>query len=583
MASRRQKGNQKFQEEPSKEAWHVLVDRLLQKDVIPPPKTFSKHQNIVTHLKAVERYLDSVHVTHGKSKVSALINTLDDSVQTELFSQFEFEENENNYEWITSTLISLYKRKASNISPLIHLLELRQKSDQSVQDFAKMLRIEMYQHWPSEKNEKKEEYLVSAFLNGLRNRNVSMAILAEKPNTLDVALNLVKKELKFASDSNNSESDFSALRHIQIDKNVLESLQDQINQLQQQIRALQNKLSANQTVLNSQTRFRPPIPNSYPSRRPFNPRFETRPKQIQNVNRPLIEQRTCFTCGKPGHISRNCDSRMNCFLCNQAGHIARNCPRQKYQKKQFLRQVNDASSETSIIRGSEENFQQDDDNQYFEENECYVIEKCRAKIPKLLSLKNNQNQNSTRRFSVNENLNAERWTNFILGHGAKPKENSRKICAPTLISKSNAEPAKNKPVVSGRCFGVGTNFFVDSGAEVNVVSHQFVQSLINQQFPVKFSPTNSRIQCANGSKMAVFGEAVLSLDIGGVRIAQKFTVVDNLFPKIIIGIRTMKAMGIRIDAATDCIYMGNNVKVPFISRVVPQSRIEVDSQCPENY
>jgi predicted aspartyl protease len=136
--------------------------------------------------------------------------------------------------------------------------------------------------------------------------------------------------------------------------------------------------------------------------------------------------------------------------------------------------------------------------------------------------------------------------------------------------------------VLGRCFDLSTKFFIDSGAEINVVNHEFIKILINKQYPVKFFPTASRIQCANGSKMSVLGEAILSFDIGGVRTTQKFTVVNDLFPKIIIGIRTMKTMGIQIDTSSDCIYMGNNVQVPFISRVTPDSRVDFESKYSEN-
>jgi hypothetical protein len=176
--------------------WHVLVDRLLQKDTIPQPKIFHKSQNITSHLKSVQRYMVAMHINNPQSKVATLINTLDDDVQTELFCQPDFESNEFNYEWVSTTLLGMYQRKATPMSPLIHLLCIKQKIGQKLDDYMTELRVEAYRHWPQERNDKKEEFLVTAFTKGLMNKNLAVAIQAVQPTTLEQAFQLAKKEVK---------------------------------------------------------------------------------------------------------------------------------------------------------------------------------------------------------------------------------------------------------------------------------------------------------------------------------------------------------------------------------------------------
>ena len=103
------------------------MDRLLYKDMIPPPKIYHKYQNIMAHIKSVERYMEAVQMVNNRSKIACLINTLDENVQTQLFSQKDFEAHENNYEWIKATLFSLFEKKYSEILLLIYLLGIRQK------------------------------------------------------------------------------------------------------------------------------------------------------------------------------------------------------------------------------------------------------------------------------------------------------------------------------------------------------------------------------------------------------------------------------------------------------------------------
>jgi hypothetical protein len=74
-----------------------------------------------------------------------------------------------------------------------------------------------------------------------------------------------------------------------------------------------------------------------------------KPSQFRHPNRPPV---TCWRCGKPGHMSRECrtqpDTR-SCFGCGQRGHIARECPVGRQ------RQVHRLSAHAQSFRSTEHN------------------------------------------------------------------------------------------------------------------------------------------------------------------------------------------------------------------------------------
>ena len=135
----------------------------------------------------------------------------------------------------------------------------------------------------------------------------------------------------------------------------------------------------------------------------------------------------------------------------------------------------------------------------------------------------------------------------------------------TLISDTNSEPAANKPIVMCAINNCRVPVLVDSGAECNVADETFIKSLQLNDHSVKLYAQCGKMKCANGSSITIVGVTFIPVTIGSGTMRMKFTVVNNLFPKLIIGIKTMKDEDIRIIPVNDTI-MVKNEYIPFLSK-----------------
>jgi hypothetical protein len=117
-----------------------LFEKLLLKDSFPPPKTFCNGRSIEEHLGNVRRYIHATNITNVEAQIAVLVNSLEEDVQVILFSQPQYEQNSDNYEWLSEKLVTLFRQKPSAVSPLANLLQMKQTNEQSLRKYASDLR-----------------------------------------------------------------------------------------------------------------------------------------------------------------------------------------------------------------------------------------------------------------------------------------------------------------------------------------------------------------------------------------------------------------------------------------------------------
>ena len=526
------------QENDPSQSTNVILNAIINPGILTTPKPFHKGQNIALHMQQAEKYFKTRGNTIDPiSKAHMMLSFLDESAQLQLRCQPGYEDHGDEYEWIKKTLLTIFKRKATAASHLIHLLSIKQRADQSLNDYMTQLRVELYRIWPQEVDAKnKENCLVTAFINGLLQKDVALALQALKPASLEEAYKLAKKENKYCRENdpllrNMRHIDAAATMDFDKDPPVrvmqreaavtLESLHSQILSLQRQVQHLETLIRSNRNPTNNSyatavNRNQPPPRQRNALSMPY------RPQRPDTNGVPPVQ--VCYNCRAPGHLARNCPRPIICFNCGGTNHIGKQCPKLKPSSPRpfVVRGLQEeyAGGHNSLEDAADnvEEFEQDD---LGEDVECCAI--LSKTLPENGRKKDRTNHNERKHAKVppilrQKEVETNQWTAYILGNGKKPRQEYAK----TLISSAHSEPARNKPVIIGRCAGERVKLFLDSGAEMNVIDSEFLKQLMAKQLPVKFSPAETRIQCANGSRMAVLGFATLSLQIGTAKVVQKF-------------------------------------------------------------
>jgi len=514
------------------EVMEKLLSRLLLKDDITEVGIFSSGNNLSHHLRKIEDKIRENEIKDEK-KATFLKRTLSSDVLIELSTIEDYDIKQNDYNFIVDTLKSLYLPKKSEISHYLELLKIKQQPHESTKDFLSSVRVNGMKVLHAINNSaEKEKLLIMCFTNGLSNKRFSKILNEIKPKSLKQAFELIKNEKSESAENNvHALNDEHYNNHCQCESkfNVLIS---RINQLEQEIKRLT---------------FSPKKQYGSYSRN-------------NNQNDKVYTNIKCYNCQGFGHIAKNCRRRTQCQNCGLTGHISENCRRKIQTNNKKIRQVKQDESETNQSEVASVDILENGQNidEYFEEQG--------ASSPQVFTIQRYTNMKHTdKKPTPLYSKVVENWAQYIDGQGEKPKI---KQYSPTLITNSGTESARNKPIITIKAESVPKNVLVDTGSDCNVIDLNFFKSLAKYNPSLKILPKVNTLSCANGSKLSVIGYTILNFSIGGVCLSEKFTIVDKIFPNIIIGMRTMIKNYITVVPSSRCVLIGrkNSISVPFVSR-----------------
>ena len=549
-----------------------LVQKLVNKEAMATPQLGDKKE-IRYHLEKMDQYFRMCGISAPETKIIILFNTLSDDMRFELCGVLEFKDHKDDYPWIRKKLLELFSPKETEITPLVKLYACKQSGAQSVREFLSEIRIEGYKLLKEIDPEEREKHLIDAFTKGLQNKELKAVLSRKKVATLDEAFRLVKKEKPAA--------DTEYVRRIEGDRDQARIEGDQmkeIEKLQNQMLMVQKQLSYIVTILE---KTRQPNRVSYAeiTRRKTTDQEGGRnsgnlPQQSFQQNR-IIQ---CWNCGLNGHIARFCRSKQ-CASCGQFGHISQNCrARQNHRRvRRIWEDKGDEEWETDspCDKPSDVSSQENDTQGVNEMSDFYALT-IHPQESELRRRVTNGKERTKKKHLQNYPEYIVELEEFVEGRRSKKNTCLPKEKASTMEN-NRSTSARNKPLVRGRCGGRHSKLFFDTGAEISVIDEGFIQQVEQQGNQVIRRHRQSKIiKCANNSRMDTKGWVRLQVQIGGQTKQCKFWVVRNLMPKVIIGIRAMKDMGVTVDPTRECIW-ADGVRIPFVSHVQPQSLFEASS------
>jgi len=510
---------------------YAILQKFLFKEREAKLFVFKKNREnpttIKEHLIAVKEFVklfDNSGITESE-RTAIFLKYFDEDLLTEIRCDPKFDESKQTMESYEEFLINLCEVKKSKISFTMTIFETRQEKGESILDFAKRLRIQCHSI-----KEMKEEIMVKAFLNGLFNRRIAVVLELFKPKTLDEAVEAIKDEKHHDEEEN-------LVFNMRYEKDTIKALKMEIEKLRREIAELKANVNPTRTYQNKKTNY---------ESKPLHNQWKTFTRKEGKINRK------CYECGKEGHLARFCRAK-RCFQCGQGGHIARICP--ENNKLRFYSENDEAASEYNLSSSIEP-----EDNEETQSDSNMVNEKKWSKEKSKEIIK-----------SLKPSIE-EKYVNFINGQGAKPKQILKKY-EPTVISYSRPEKARNKPIVECQVAGLTIKTMFDTGADLNVISHELAERIRKQNPAVKIYNSSTKVTCANGTTENCLGKMQLNVAIGPVVTAHVFDIMPNIFPHLFIGLRSMKKYEVLVDTANDGIEI-QGIKIPFLSKTIAAESIK---------
>ncbi|CAL1685800.1 unnamed protein product [Lasius platythorax] len=72
-------------------------------------------------------------------------------------------------------------------------------------------------------------------------------------------------------------------------------------------------------------------------------------KKPNGTSNSADAEKTCFTCKKPGHLSKDCRiAKATCFKCGQTDHLSTTCPRKETKQIATLNPEEQAASSSTM-------------------------------------------------------------------------------------------------------------------------------------------------------------------------------------------------------------------------------------------
>lgn len=554
----------------------------LQRSELDTLQPFVKGGDLLDHIKRVEDKFLSISPSETE-KIKLLLSTFDDNSRLELYSLPEYDKNKSSYSWVTTTLARLFGSARSRVETIVHFMDIRQEANQSVRDFLSLVRVKSLQIMGDADSETRENYALMAFINGLNCRKHAAALKQLKPGSLEQAYELVKDEVVIQEDTVNT---------MTAEPDVLKSLESKVNFLLREMEGLKRLLTDTSPKSSGPTdSYAQVVRRNGPP--PLQVRRQFPPQSPRSTDHTEV---TCFNCLQNGHYARYCNNTPKCSFCTANGHSFRDCRKRRQgegmlPRNRTRRSLRHLAEDDDFITWEDETSPQPQPLSvadgvsveetrgcgaisYFSDSTSHELaatetlekvgvitsinEVCAIARPRTLQSKNYHKE-------------VREWGDYIRGSGKVPaqpmkKESSTATAKDERLGDSmcNTNNTTNKPLVNAKVLNEEVQVLMDTGADTNTIDSYFVQLLQSRTPSLRVWRKRGSLKCANGSQVDVLGYVYLDVSLGHSIHRVKFSVVRGVSPKLIIGLRTMKAENINILPPHDCIEVNGN-PISFIS------------------